>query len=126
MTYTGPTLATLLIVLAFAGVYLWYLLRTTARGRLELYDFFMLSAVAAVPTVFVLLPDWVQALAELAGVGMPFFILDGILFVIAYYFFVRLAILVHKERKTNRLLVQEVAMLRADLDAHIKRTQGRP
>lgn len=104
---------TIIVVLIFALCYLYFTARETARQRLDIYDLIMLSAVAIVPTIFVLFPNATEHLAGLAGVAFPFVIMFGTLFAILFIFIHRLTAKIHRLENDNRLLIQEVSLLKA-------------
>lgn len=107
-------LNTIFIVSIFALCYLYYTARETARQKLDIYDLTMLSAVATIPSVFVLFPSFADHIARLAGVAFPFVILFGALFAILFIFVHRLTAKLHRLEYDNRLLIQEVSLLKAN------------
>lgn len=107
---------TLLIISLFSLVYLVFVARKTARQQLDIYDFVMLSSVAVVPVIFAYLPDLSYWLAGLAGVGFPFVIMFGILFLILFLFINRIIVKTHQLERDNLLLIQEISLLRLELN----------
>ncbi|MGB9129537.1 MAG: DUF2304 domain-containing protein [Thiobacillus sp.] len=104
---------TVVIVSVFALGYLYFTARKTARQQLDIYDLIMLSAVAIMPSAFVLLPDLAEYLSRLAGVAFPFVIMFGALFAILFIFVHRLTAKIHRLEHDNRLLIQELSLLKA-------------
>lgn len=114
---------TYLFVVLFSVVYLAFITVKTARQQLDLYDFLMLSMVAVVPAAFVLWPNIAGWVAEVAGVAFPFVVMFGSLFFILFLFMHRLTVKVHKLERDNRVLIQEAALLRQELDSKGKSTK---
>lgn len=106
------TIQTIVIVAVFAFGYLFSTVRKTARQQLDLYDLVMLSTVAVIPIAFLLFPSFGYWLADLAGVGFPFVVMFGVLFAILFVFIHRLTVKLHRLEKYNRLLIQEVSLLK--------------
>lgn len=106
-------LHTVAIIAVFACCYLYFIARETARQRLDIYDLTMLSMVAIIPLAFVLFPGLALRVAELVGVGFPFVVMFGVLFGILFIFIHRLTEKIHRLEKDNRLLIQEVSILKA-------------
>lgn len=104
---------TVIIISIFSLGYLYFTARKTARQQLDIYDLIMLSAVAIIPLAFVLLPGIVEYLTRLAGVAFPFVIMFGALFAILFIFIHRLTAKIHRLEHDNRLIIQEVSMMRA-------------
>lgn len=107
---------TILVVVAFAALYMVFTIRKTARQQLDLYDFAMLSMVALVPGAFVVFPRFAYWLAGVAGVEFPFVVMFGALFVVLFVFVHRLTVRIHRLESDNRLLIQELGLLRERLD----------
>lgn len=105
---------TIIAVLVFALGYLFFLARATARNKLDIYDLIMLSMVAIVPSTFVLLPKLAEYIAQALGVLFPFVVMFGALFAILFIFVHRLTSKIHCLERENRLLIQEVSLLKAD------------
>lgn len=106
-------LQTVIIVSVFALYYLYFTARETARQQLDIYDLIMLSSVAVIPSAFVLFPSLAEHIAKLAGVAFPFVIMFGALFAILFIFIHRLTAKIHRLEHDNRLLIQEVSLLKA-------------
>ena len=84
----------------------------------------MLSMVAVVPTIFVFWPNIAYWLADFVGVAFPFVIMFGALFLIVFLFVHRLTAKLHKLESDNRLLIQEVGILRMELGSRIGKTES--
>ena len=106
------SLQTIILVAVFAFGYLFFITRKTARQQLDLYDLIMLSTVAIVPGIFVAFPTIAFWLSNIAGVQFPFVVLFGILFVFLFVFVYRLTIKLHILEADNRLLIQEISLLK--------------
>ena len=118
------TLQTLISVAAFALGYMFVMVRKTARHELDIYDLVMLSSVAIVPSVFVAFPDVAFLLAKLAGVEFPFVVMFGMLFAILFTFVHRLTVKLHRLESDNRLLVQEVSLLKQNIEQPADKQNG--
>ena len=107
---------TVVVILLFAIWYLWVILRRTADHTIDLYDFAMLSTVAVVPTLFALFPATTQTIASLLGVAFPFVLLFGLLLAVLFIFIHRLTVKLHKLENDNRLLIQELSLLKHNIE----------
>lgn len=114
------SLQTVVMVSVFALGYLYFTARKTARQQLDIYDFVMLSAVAIVPFVFVAFPGVAERVAGFTGVAFPFVIMFGVLIAVLFIFIHRLTEKIHRLESDNRLLIQEVSLLR---DCHHQEKQ---
>ena len=109
-----PTTHTIVVVALVGAWYLMVLARRTLTGRLDLYDFIMLSTVALMPMIFVFWPQVAQILGDLAGVAFPFIVMFGALILTVFVFLHRITLKVYQLERVNRLLVQEVSLLRSE------------
>jgi hypothetical protein len=109
--YIGTT-KTLIAVAIFAMGYLFFVIRKTARQDLDIYDLAMLSTVAIIPLLFIVLPQLAFLAASLVGVEFPFVIMFGMLLAILFIFVHRLTVKIHRLEADNRLLVQELSLLK--------------
>lgn len=107
---------TVAVILLFAIWYLSVLLRRTADHKIDLYDLVMLSAVAVVPAFFALFPATTQAIADLLGVAFPFVLLFGLLLAVLFIFIHRLTVKLHRLEHDNLLLIQELSLLRHNIE----------
>lgn len=107
---------TALLILLFAAWYLYRLLSKTGKRQLDLYDLVMLSAVAIIPTGFVLFPGLTARLASMAGVAFPFVLLFGALLAVLFLFIHRLTGKIHRLELDNYLLVQELSLLKQKIE----------
>lgn len=103
---------TVILVIVFSVGYLYFIVRKTARRQLDIYDLLMLSTVAVIPSAFVIFPELAHWIAGLAGVEFPFVVMFGILFAILFIFVHRITVKVHRLELDNRLLIQELSLLR--------------
>ncbi|WP_446370356.1 DUF2304 family protein [Coleofasciculus sp. G3-WIS-01] len=115
MTYI-PTPQTVVFVLIFMMFYLFLLLKKTIKNTIDLYDLLLLSSLAIFPGIFVFAPQFVVYLAHIVGVEFPFIILFGGLFVCVFIYFYRLIIKVNKQEKVNLLLIQEISLLKQQIE----------
>ena len=106
-----PNPQTVAVIAVFCVVYLAVLLRRTIRGRLDLYDFLSLSAVAVVPSAFVFFPRFAEAVGTLVGVEFSFVAMFGALFVVLFMSIHKLTINVHDLEVQNRALIQAMALV---------------
>lgn len=110
-----PNPQTVVAVAVFCVVYLAFLLRQTIRGRLDLYDFMSLSAVAVIPSAFVFVPGFAQAVGTLLGVEFSFVVMFGALFVVLFMSIHKLTVHVHELEVRNRELIQALALLEQEV-----------
>ncbi|MFP5268861.1 DUF2304 domain-containing protein [Coleofasciculus sp.] len=115
MNYT-PTPQTVVSVLIFIVIYLFVLLKKTIKNTIDLSDFFLLSSLAIFPGIFVFTPKLVVYLARIVGVEFPFIILFSGLFVCVFIYLYRLIIKVNKQEKLNLLLIQEISLLKQQIE----------
>ena len=108
------SIQTIITVSLFALGYLFFTARATACNKLDIYDLIMLSTVAIVPSAFVLFPSAAEYLAHILGVLFPFVIMFGALFAILFIFVHRLTAKIHRLEHDNRLLIQEVSLLKIE------------
>lgn len=118
------SIKTIIIIILFASWYMFFIIRKTARGQLDLYDLVMLSAVAIIPSAFAIFPQFGNFLAVITGVLFPFVILFGILFAILFVFIHRLTVKIRILESDNRLLLQELSLLKQGLE-HIDNKKNR-
>ncbi len=85
----------------------------------------MLSAVAIIPSAFVLLPIFAEWIAKISGVAFPFVIMFGLLFAILFIFIHRLTAKMHRLEYDNRLLIQEVSIMKSKIVKASKHLQGK-
>ena len=110
------SLQTIILVAIFAFCYLTFITRKTARQQLDLYDLVMLSTVAIVPGIFVAFPKIAFWLSNIAGVEFPFVMMFGMLFAFLFVFVYRLTIKLHILEVDNRLLIQEISLLKQTIE----------
>ena len=102
----------MVVVAVFALWYLFHTIRQTARHQIDLYDLAMLSMVAIVPSGFAYFPSLAYWLASIVGVAFPFVVMFAILIAVLFVFVHRLTVKVHVIERDNRMLIQEVSLLR--------------
>lgn len=119
------SLQTVVIVSIFALCYLYFTARETARHQLDIYDLIMLSAVAIIPSAFVLFPMFAEWIAKIFGVAFPFVIMFGLLFAILFTFIHRLTTKIHRLEHNNRILIQEVSIMKSEIINASKNFEGR-
>ncbi|WP_213737998.1 DUF2304 family protein [Bradyrhizobium sp. dw_411] len=112
-----PNTTTVLIISAFAVVYMLILLRKTLQGKFDLYDFLMLSMVAIIPAGFALFPRLTYWLTQISGVGFPFVLMFGVLFLVVFIFMHNMTARLHKLERQNGALIQEHSLLALELKA---------
>lgn len=110
-----PTSHTVVFVSVFVVVYLLVLLKKAVRSTIDLYDLLILSSVAIVPAVFVFWPRLVVRVARLIGVEFAFLVLFAWLFLIVFIHLYGLVIRVNMLSARTALIIQEVALLRQEL-----------
>ena len=84
--------------------------------REKISSIFMLSAVAILPALFIFWPAFANKAASLAGVAFPFVVMFSALLAILFIFIHRLVSIVHRLNADNRLLIQELALLREKVE----------
>ena len=110
------SIKTIILVLLFIGGYMFFIVRKTARGKLDLYDFIMLSTVAIIPGAFAVFPGFADWVAEITGVGFPFVVMFGVLFAVLFIFIHRLTVKIHRLESESCLLLQELSLLRETIE----------
>lgn len=103
---------TAVVVIIFSIWYLAGILRRTAKNQMDIYDLVMLSTVAIIPGLFIALPNTAIIVSKLVGITFPFVLLFAILIAVLFVFIHRLTMKVHKIEDDNRLLIQELSLLR--------------
>jgi hypothetical protein len=122
-----PNTATVLVISAFAVVYMLVLLRKTLQGKFDLYDFLMLSMVAIIPAGFALFPRLTYWLTQLSGVDFPFVLMFGVLFLVVFVFLHNMTARLHKLERQNGALIQEQSLLLLELKTQENnRTENKP
>lgn len=110
------TTKTLILITTFAIGYMFFIVRKTARRQLDLYDLVMLSAVAIIPSAFVIFPQFAFWLAAIVGVEFPFVVMFGLLIAVLFIFIHRLTVKIHRLESDTRLLVQELSLHKQAID----------
>ncbi len=93
------------------------LLRKTLQGKFDLHDFLMLSMVAIIPAGFALFPRLTYWLTQISGVGFPFVLMFGVLFLVVFIFMHNMTARLHKLERQNGALIQEHSLLALELKA---------
>ncbi len=101
MTIVLPNTITVIVISVFALVYMLILLRKTLEGKFDLYDLLMLSMVAIIPAGFALFPKLGYLLSELSGVGFPFVLMFGALFLVVFVFMHNITARLHRLERHN-------------------------
>jgi hypothetical protein len=107
-----PSSHTVVALAVFLVLYELFLIRKAFRKGIDLYDLLILSSVALLPATFAFFPDATQALSTLLGVNYPFVVLFGLLFFMVFFYFNRLVAKVNALSHRERILAQELALLR--------------
>lgn len=118
------SLQTLIFVVVFAFGYMFVMVRKTASQQLDIYDLVMLSTVAIVPSIFVVFPEGAFWIAKIAGVEFPFVVMFGMLLAILFVFVHRLTVKLHRLESDNRLLIQEISLLKQTIEQPGGRQNG--
>ncbi len=111
------SIRTSILVISFICGYMFLIIRKTTLRQLDLFDLLMLSAVAVIPGAFTLFPRFAEWSAEITGVKFPFVVMFGALFAILFVFTHRLTIKANKLESENRLLTQELSLLKQTLES---------
>jgi hypothetical protein len=111
-----PHTQTLVVIGLFAVVYIALLVRRTVKGDLDLYDLLLLSNVGLIPFVFAFLPEITARLSHALGVDFPFVVMFGALLVVVFVALDRTIAQIHRLQSRERMLVQEIGMLRQRLE----------
>ena len=117
MTDALPSPETVVVVSAFALIYMLVLLRKTMQGKFDLYDFLMLSMVAIIPAGFALFPTLAYLVSHLTGVVFPFVVMFGALFLVVFAFMHNMTARLHRLERQNCALIQEQSLLVLELQA---------
>ena len=117
MTTILPSVETVVVISAFALIYMLVLLRKTLQGRFDLYDFLLLSTVAILPAGFALFPRLAYLISHLTGVVFPFVVMFGVLFVVVFAFMHNMTARLHRLERQNCALIQEQSLLALELQA---------
>jgi hypothetical protein len=112
-----PSPETVVVVSAFALIYMLVLLRKTMQGKFDLYDFLMLSMVAIIPAGFALFPSLAYLVTHLTGVVFPFVVMFGVLFLVVFAFMHNMTARLHRLERQNCTLIQEQSLLALELKA---------
>jgi hypothetical protein len=123
MTNVLPSIETMIVITAFALIYMLVLLNKTLKGRFDLYDFLMLSMVAIIPAGFALFPNLAYLVSHLTGVVFPFVVMFGALFLVVFVFMHNMTARLHRLERQNCALIQEQSLLTLELQA---KQSGRP
>ena len=105
---------TTVVIIIFSICYLISIVRRTAKNQMDLYDLMMLSTVAIIPSLFVLFPHLTEKITRSMGIGFPFLLLFGSLIAVLFIFIHRLTEKIYKIESDNRLLIQELSLLKGD------------
>ncbi|UVO27428.1 DUF2304 domain-containing protein [Bradyrhizobium arachidis] len=117
MTNILPSVETVVVISAFAFIYMLVLLRKTLQGKFDLYDFLMLSMVAIIPAGFALFPKLAYLVSHLTGVVFPFVVMFGALFLVVFAFMHNITARLHRLERQNWALIQEQSLLTLELKA---------
>ncbi|WP_027516382.1 DUF2304 domain-containing protein [Bradyrhizobium sp. WSM1417] len=117
MTTILPSVETVVVISAFALIYMLVLLRKTLQGKFDLYDFLLLSTVAILPAGFALFPRLAYLISHLTGVVFPFVVMFGVLFVVVFAFMHNMTARLHRLERQNCALIQEQSLLALELQA---------
>jgi len=112
-----PSVETVVVISAFALIYMLVLLRKTLQGKFDLYDFLLLSTVAILPAGFALFPRLAYLISHLTGVVFPFVVMFGVLFVVVFAFMHNMTARLHRLERQNCALIQEQSLLALELQA---------
>lgn len=115
-----PAPQTILFLSIFLLLYLAFLFHRTVKGKVDLYDFFLLSLVALLPCLFAFFPKAGIEFTHFLGVKYPFVVLFGLLFFVVFFYLNRLVVRLNDLRTRERALAQEMALLRQQLESDKK------
>ncbi len=115
MPYT-PQPSTVLFVCAFLILYMAIVTRRALRTGLDVFDWILLSTVAVVPAFLVLFPAIANEISAFIGVAFPFIVSFGFMFFVVFVYLYRLAVRTEEHGKMVVTLVQEIALLRFELE----------
>jgi len=114
-----PTLHTIIFITLFLIGYLFGILRRVTRHAIDFYDLLLLMSIAIIPSSFVFFPKLADDLARLFGVSFPFVVLFGMLFFIVFVYLYRLVIRSYDNDQRIILLLQELSLLRLELQQQV-------
>jgi hypothetical protein len=118
VSFDGASMHTMIIVGAFGLGYLLSILTKTGYRKLDLYDLGLLSSVAVLPVMFVFFPGFAEWVGSVVGVGFPFVVMFGALFASLFVLVHRFTLQLHDMQMTKVALIQEIGLLRCELDEH--------
>lgn len=109
---TSPSWQSIIILTVFTSVYITFILKKLLAAKIDLYDFIMLSTVSLLPSAFIFFPKLGYMLAVLTGISVPYILLFSALFFILFVICHQLIVTCHKLERENRLLIQEISLLK--------------
>lgn len=115
---TSPSWQSIVILAGFTSIYLTYILKKLLSAKIDLFDFLMLSTVSLLPSAFIFFPKLGYLLAVVTGISVPYILLFSALFLILFIICHQLIVTCHKLERENRLLIQEISLLKNHIDLH--------
>lgn len=104
------------LVFGICFSYLVYLMMLVRQRRLDLLDFFFHSIISIVPPVFMLCYNPLANVFLLLGIRTPSFVFLGAFLLILFLYISRLMVVFHQVEKRQTRLIEELSLLKADLD----------
>jgi len=101
---------TIVVLVLFLIVYEYSLLKRVSRSSLGLFDFCILSSIAVLPVFFAFFPSIVLWVTHVIGIGFPFLLLFGGLFLVVFIFMFRVILRLNKLEKKLTQFAQEEAI----------------
>jgi hypothetical protein len=99
---------------AISVIYIVFLTRSLVNQRIELYDALHLTSIIAIVSIFTLMPQIGEKIAETINVKFPFVIMFSLILIEVYFFLHRIVIKMHSQESAVRRLTQEIALLKAE------------
>jgi hypothetical protein len=93
-----------IIFLLFSLVYLYIILKKTIKNKIDLFDFFMLSMIFLIPSIFIYFNKIAILFLNFFEIKTPFLLVMIILFVIIFIFIYKITHQVHELKKINLFL----------------------
>jgi len=118
--FHAPSPVTTTFIVVFLAVYLVILVRNAAREQIDVYDFILLTAVAAIPAIFTLLPEETWKLTQALGLEFPFLLMFGGIMLVAFVLMWRSTRRLARLRDQITRLAQEQAILQGRLEAIVR------
>lgn len=104
------------ILLTISSIfYIIYIFKRASTYQLDLNDVLSLTAIATFIILFISFPSIGLIISELVGIKYPHVVMFGGLFLVIFAFMHKVAKRLYKLEKSNKILIQELALLEIEL-----------